>query len=135
MLKEVFKRNSYPEKFTNRRIKNFSNKLYVPKIVELTGAIKELILPYYGQQSFEIRNRIQCYLKKNAPVLNLKVVFQSKKEKKTLSTLFAFKDKINKILHSSPVSKFKCKICNDIYYGKTKRYFKVRACERLRIII
>ena len=121
MLKEVFKRNCYPEKFTNRRIKNFSNKLYVPKIVELTGAIKELILPYYGQQSLEIRNKIQCYLKKNAPVFNLKVVFQSKKEIKTLSTLFAFKDKINKILHSSLVYKFKCKICNDIYYGKTKR--------------
>ena len=68
-LKEIFKRNSYPEKFIDRCIKNFINKLDVPKVVEDTAAKKELILvlPYLGQQSFEIRNRTQCCLKKNAP--------------------------------------------------------------------
>ena len=80
-LKEIFKRNSYPEKFIDRCIKIFLNKLHVPKIVELTAAKKELflLLPYLGQQSFQIRNRIQCCLKKNAPIFNLKVVFQSRK--------------------------------------------------------
>ena len=74
-LKEIFQRNSYPEKF----IKNFLNKLHVPKVVELSAARKEviLVLPYLGQQWFEFSNRIQCCLKKNAPVFNLKVVFQS----------------------------------------------------------
>ena len=74
-LKEIFKLNSYPEKFIDRCIKRFLNKLYVSKVIELTAAKKELILvlPYLGQQSFEIRNAIQCYLKKNAPVFNLKV--------------------------------------------------------------
>ena len=47
-LKEIFKRNSYPEKFIDRCIKIFLNKLHVPKIVELTAAKKErfLLLPY-----------------------------------------------------------------------------------------
>ena len=36
------------------------------------------------------------------------------------------------MLHSN-LFKFKCNICSDIYYGKTKRHFKVRACEHLRI--
>ena len=64
-----------------RCIKNFPDKLHVPKVIELTPAKKELILllPYPGQQSFEVQNRIQCCLKKKAPVFNLKVVFQSKK--------------------------------------------------------
>ena len=125
-LEETFKQNSYPEKFIDRCIKNFINKLHVHKVVELTAARKELILvlPYLGQQSFEIRNRIQCCLNKNAPVFKLKVVFQSKKR---LPTLFTFKDKINKMLHSNLVYKFKCNIYNDIYYGKTKLHFKVRA--------
>ena len=80
-FKEIFKRNSYPKKFVDRCIKNFLNKLHVPKVVELTAGKKELflVLPYLGQESFEIRNRIQCCLKKNAPVFNLKVVFQSRK--------------------------------------------------------
>ena len=47
--------------------------------------------------------------------------------------LFTFKDKINKMFHSNLVYKFKCNICNDICYGKTKRHFKVRACEHLGI--
>ena len=77
-LKEIFKRKFYPEKFMDKCIKNFLNKLHVPKVVKLTAAKEELIivLPYLGQQSFEIRNRIQGCLKKNAPVFNLKVVFQ-----------------------------------------------------------
>ena len=41
-LKEIFKRNSYPEKFIDRCIKYFLNKLHVPKVVELTAAKKEL---------------------------------------------------------------------------------------------
>ena len=37
------------------------------------------------------------------------------------------------MLHSNLIHKFKCNICHDIYYGKTKRHFKVRACEHLTI--
>ena len=37
------------------------------------------------------------------------------------------------MLYSNLVYKFKCNICNDIYYGKTKRHFKVRPCEHLGI--
>ena len=37
------------------------------------------------------------------------------------------------MLHYNLVYKFKSNICNDIYYGKTKRHFKVRACEHLGI--
>ena len=57
-LKEIFKRNLYPEKFIDRCIKKFLNKLYLPKVVELTTTKKELILemPYLEQQSFEIQN-------------------------------------------------------------------------------
>ena len=53
--------------------------------------------------------------------------------RKLLSMLFTFKDKINKMLHSNLVNKFKCNVCSDIYYGKTKDIFKVRACEHLGI--
>ena len=56
-LKEIFKRNSYPEEIQDRRMKNFLNKSRVLKAVGLTAAKKELILAlsYLGQQSFEIR--------------------------------------------------------------------------------
>ena len=47
--------------------------------------------------------------------------------------LYTSKDKINKMLRSNLFHKFKCNICNNIYYGKTKRHSKVRACKHLGI--
>ena len=47
--------------------------------------------------------------------------------------LFIFKDKISKKLYSHLVFRFKSNICNDIYYGKTIGYFKVRTYEHLGI--
>ena len=44
---------------------------------------------------------------------------------------FTFKDKIPVFLRSGIVYKFKCGGCNATYYGKTKRHFKVKMCERL----
>ena len=94
---------------------------------QLTATKKEITLvsPYLGQQSFEIRNKIQCCLKKNAPVFNLKVFFQSRKQ---FSMLFPrFKDEINKMLHSNLVYNHKidvnktseskeCDICHYWYF-------------------
>ena len=56
--------SSKEKKIIDKCIKKFLSKLHVPKVVELTTArIELLVLPYLGQ-SFEIRNRIQCCLKK-----------------------------------------------------------------------
>ena len=116
-IKEIFERNSCPEKFIDRYIKTFFTKFHVSKVVELTAAKKKLILvlPYLGQQLFESRNRIQCCFKKHALIFNLKAVFQLRQR---LSTLFTLKDKISKMLLSNLVYKFKCNICNDNYYVK-----------------
>ena len=104
----------------------FLKKPHIPKVAELTATKNELILvlPYLGKQSFEIRNRIYCCLKKNTPVFNLKVDVQPKK---WLSTLFTFKEKIKKVLHSNLVYKFQCNIFNDIYYGKKKTPFQSKS--------
>ena len=37
------------------------------------------------------------------------------------------------MLQLNLVDKFKCNICNDIYYGKTKWHLRVRAYENLGI--
>ena len=50
-----------------------------------------------------------------------------------LVTFFTFKDKIPSFLRSGIVEKFQCGGCSATYYSKTKRHFKVRMCEHLRI--
>ena len=50
-----------------------------------------------------------------------------------INNLFTFKDKIPSFLRSGNVYKFQSSGCNAVYYGKTKRHFKVRMCEHLGI--
>ena len=53
--------------------------------------------------------------------------------KKQLSTLFPLKEKITKMLHSHLDYKFNCSICNYIYFGESKRHFRVRTCDHLEL--
>ena len=55
-------------------------------------------------------------------------------KKTTFHAIFIFKDKINKMLHSNLVYKFKRNICNYIYCSKTKRHVKVEACAVVQIM-
>ena len=55
-----------------------------------------------------------------------------RKTKCKISNFFTFKDKIPPFLHSGIVYKFQCPSCNATYYGKIRRYFKVRMSEHLR---
>ena len=45
-----------------------------------------------------------------------------------ISNFFTCKDEIPSFLRSCIVYKFRCCSCNAMYYGKTKRHFKVRMC-------
>ena len=68
-------------------------------------------------------------LEENAPVFNLRVVFSVKKNSFQSSLLVKIKS-----TNCSTLTKFiifQRNICNDIYYGKSKHHFKVRACEHL----
>ena len=69
-------------------------------------------------------------MKNKLPHCNVRIVFQSKCK---LINFFTFKDKIPIFLRSGIVYKFKCGGCNATYFGKTKRYFKVRLCQHLGV--
>ena len=59
ILKEVFKKNEYPQIFIDKCIKKYLNKLFVPKRIIETVDKKQvlLVLPFLGPISFEIRSR------------------------------------------------------------------------------
>ena len=132
-LKDIFKRNEYPNKVIDKCIKTFLNKLFIPKKCVQTAEKKQvlIVLPFLGPLSFEIRSRLQKCFKNYLPFCSLKVVYQSKNR---LSSVFQFKDKItDSKLSSHLVYKFLCSCCNATYYGQTQRHIYVRACEHLAI--
>ena len=118
-------------KFRNRCIKQFLQKLYVTKAIQVTINKKQLliVLPFLGVQSFLVRKRLQSCIKNHLPYCSLRITFQSKT---SLSSLFHFKD-ILKETSSHLVYKFKCSCCNATYYGESERHFFVRASEHLGV--
>ena len=116
----------------NKCIKEFLDKILTPKPVVSTVPKKDLIiaLPYLGKLSLQIRTRINRIMKNKLPHCNAQFVFQTKCK---INNFFTSKDKILSVLRSGIVYKFQCGSCNATYYGKTKRHFKVRMCEHLRI--
>jgi len=132
ILKEFLKLNSFPERIIDYNIKKFLNNIFTPKKVQLTAEKKPVlvVLPFLGKISLEIKKRIYRCIKKNIPYCKPVFAFQSKNR---LSNIFRFKDTFSKDLQSHIVYKFQCGICNDTYYGKTERHFKVRASEHLGI--
>ena len=131
-LKLILGRNGYPSKVIDFCIKNFLNKIHLPKKTVATAAKKEIfiMLPFLGPLSLQIRTWISKLAASKLPYCNLKVVFRSTRR---LSNCFSFKDNIPKFLCSGLVYKFSCSDCNVTYYAKTKRHFKVRMSEHLSI--
>ena len=83
-----------------------------------------------GSTSFQIQKKLQKLFSDKLTPCNLKVVFTSPVSVKSFST---FKDKLPKMLLSELVCNYECVGCNTTYFGKTKRQFTVRICERLGI--
>ena len=131
-LKEIFKRNKYPNGFVDLCIKKFFDKLYITKKIYQTVEKKQLliILPFLGHLSFETRNRLNSCIRNQLPSCSLRIAFQSKTR---LSSLFKFKESIPKYLRSHLIYKFSCSCCNATYYGETERHLFVRASEHLGI--
>ena len=129
-LKTILKKNNYIPSFINLCIKSFLNKLVTPKVIvqnvpERNVSVK---LPFLGSTSFQIPEKLQKLFTDKLMPCNLKIVFMS-----PVKSFFTFKDKLSMMLLSGFVYKHKCGGCNANYYGKTKRHFKVRICEHLRI--
>ena len=131
-LKSIFSKNDYPSNVIDFCIKIFLNKLHHCKQSISTVPKKDifLVLLFLGPTSLEIRTRLRILFSNKLPFYNLRIIFSSSCR---LKTFFHFKDRIPKYLRSGLVYKFKCAGCIATYYGKTKRHFKVRACEHLGI--
>ena len=88
-----------------------------------------IVLSYLGKLLLQICTRTNRIMKNKLPHSNFRIEFPTKCK---LISLFAFRDRILIFLRSGIVYKFKY-LCNATYYGKTKRYSKVRMCEHFGV--
>ena len=131
-LIEILKKNAFPIKLIDSRIKSFLNKRLTEKPATLTAEKKDLIivLSFLSKLSLDLRTRLKNSISKNLPFCKLRVIFKSSTR---ISNFFQFKDKMAYCLRSNVVYKCSCGRCNSIYYGKTCRYLSVRVGEHLYV--
>ena len=129
-LKEVFRKNSYPEYFIDKCIKIFLDKKINPSNAHIRKPDLIISLPYMGRYSNELKKKITRLASKFLGDIKVNVVWNSPRR---LRNLFTYKDKLPMRLRSKILYRFTCNGCNSIYLGKTKRHFLVRAYEHLGI--
>ena len=112
-LKEILLSNGYSNKFIDKCISKFMNKLYIKKPVILTVPKKQLylVLPFMGKMSALVKSGLVRSLHKRLPFCKVKIVF---KISNRLTNYFSFKDAVPELLRS-------CKICHS-YLQKQNCY-------------
>ena len=127
-LKEILLPNGYSNKFIDKCISKFMNKLYIKKPVMLTVPKKQLylVLPYMGKMSALVKSRLARSLHKRLPFCKVRIVFKTSNR---LRNYFSFKDVVTEPIRSCQIYNFTCGSCNASYTGKTFRHMKVRVSE------
>ena len=110
-LKEILLSNGYSNKFIDKCISKFMNKLYIKKPGMLTVPKKQLylVLPYMGKMSALVKSGIARSLHKRLPFCKVRVVFNTSNR---LRNYFSFKDVVPEPLRSCQIYNFTCGSCN-----------------------
>ena len=128
-MKELFRKNSYPEHFIDKCIKYFLDKKISPTQQDLVKKQElKIVLPFMGKFSNEVKTKISKLASEFLINTKVNVIWNSPRK---LRTLFAFKDKLPMRLRSKILYRYTCNRCNSIYIGKSKRHFLVRTYEHL----
>ena len=90
--KEIFEKNGYDDKFFDRCLRTFLNKVYSKNVPQHIVPKKDIyaFLRYLGKLSLSAKPTLEKTIGDILPCVNLKVVFSIKK---WLSFTFTFKDK------------------------------------------
>ena len=127
-LKEILSSNGYSNKFIDKRISKFMNKLYIKKPVMFTVPKKQryLELHFMGKMSALVKSGLPRSLHKRLPFCKVKIAFKTSNR---LNNYFNFKDVVPEPLRSCQIYSFTCGSCNASYIGKTFKHMKIRVLE------
>ena len=116
--KEILLSKGYSNKFIDKCISKFMNKLYIKKPVVLTVLKKQLylVLHFMGKMSALVKSGLVRSLHKRLPFCEVKIVFKNSNH---LKNYFSFKDVVPEPLRSCQIYNFTCGSCNASYIGKS----------------
>ena len=129
-LRNIFKKNSYPEHFFDKCIKTFLDKKFSAAKSTVEKRELKISLPFFGKYSNQVTKNISRLASEYLINTKITIVWNTPRR---LRNLFVFKDRLPMRLRSKILYNFTCNGCNSIYLGKTIRHFLVRAYEHLGV--
>ena len=125
-IKDIFIKNGYSERFLDKCVKTFLNKVFIPKRIIQTAEKKQgtIVLPYMGMISTELKVKLHKTFKKSLPACDMRVIFKVSSR---------MKNKIKRELRSLLVYNFKCNCCNAECIGKTKQHHRTQTSEHIGV--
>ena len=98
-IKDIFLKNGYSERFLDKYVKTFLNKVFIPKRIIQTTEKKQvtIVLPYMSMISTELKLKLHKTFKQLLPACDLRVIC---KVSLRMKNYFNFKDKIKQELRS-----------------------------------
>ena len=126
-LKNILRRNHYPEGSIDKVIYKFLNNKFVQKPMVSTVSKRKIriVLPFLGQTSLTIQKKLR-ELFRMIPSCRIEVVYQTTYR---MGNMFRFKDCLPKSIMTDFVYHFKCSCCAATYVGRCVRHKQVRFCE------
>ena len=127
----MLEKNLYLSNFIDQQIKQylhaqFSDKKY--KEPSNSTYVSYYKLPYIGNLSTEIKQKIIKHCKYYCKSTNIRIVFSLFK----VGDFFSVKESVLKYLRSFIVYRFTCPVCNASYIGETTRHLITRIKEHLQ---
>ena len=126
----MLEKNLYPSNLIDQQIKQYLHAQCTDKKHKEpcnSTNISYYKLPYIGNLSTEIKQKVIKYCKYYCKSTNIKIVFSSFK----VGDLFSVKESVPKYLRSFVVYRFTCPGCNASYIGETTRHLTTRIKEHL----
>ena len=78
-IKDIFIKNGYSERFIDKCVKTFLNKVFIPKQIIQTAEKKQvtIVLPYMGMILTELKVKLQKTFIQLLPACDLRVIFNN----------------------------------------------------------
>ena len=134
-LKQFFIDNGFPSKLFYSITRNFIDKtMYLKNQCNNNQSLNSkniyLSLPYFGYQSQKMKSEFMSLL--NNMFNNVKP-FIVLSNKRTIGSMFKYKDSIPEMFRSCVIYKYTCPLCGAVYVGSTTRTLHTRMSEHLGI--
>ena len=115
-----------------KKVKSFLNKHLnpTPTITTVPKDIRYIKLPYQGNYSYNLKDKLLSHFKSLYPQVDFRFIFINTH---TIKSFFPHKDKLPEHLRSKIIYKFECGTCQVSYIGSSKRSFHERRSEHLGI--